>query len=190
MTSKLARKQKKLSYKPLVGGFTDLASFRAETGLTPADMSDADAQNVIYMDAKYHVENLEKENAKLRAVTPVSTPAKHIDYDPFYTARILNDVYRPLNINSVLETERLRQKIRNEIDQERLLKLLLNRKQARSQSRTRALSRTRAQSRTQSRTRAQSRTQSQTQSRTQSQTQSRTQARTRTQHKSKSKHRK
>ena len=178
MTSKLARKQKKLSYKPLVGGFTDLASFRAETGLTPADMSDADAQNVIYMDAKYHVENLEKENAKLRAVTPVSTPAKHIDYDPFYTARILNDVYRPLNINSVLETERLRQKIRNEIDQERLLKLLLNRKQARSQSRTRALSRThlrtRSQSRTQIRTRAQSRTQ----------------ARTRTQHKSKSKHRK
>ena len=184
MTSKLARKQKKLSYKPLVGGFTDLASFRAETGLTPADMSDADAQNVIYMDAKYHVENLEKENAKLRAVTPVSTPAKHIDYDPFYTARILNDVYRPLNINSVLETERLRQKIRNEIDQERLLKLLLNRKQTRPQLRTRSQLRTRAQSRSQLRTRSQSRTQIRTRA------QSRTQARTRTQHKSKSKHRK
>lgn len=101
--------------------------------------------------------------------------SKPITYDPFYTARIINDVYKPLDIHSMLEKERVRREVRRELDQEKQLNLLLNpieQSKARvlmrsqenlfnpSQSIPRAKSKTRGQSRSRSKSRPKSRSKS------------------------------
>ena len=98
MSKKHSPRYKKLHSK--FGGFHDLASFRAETGLTVNDISDVDAQQVILEDLKEQQRIAEKKlrDTELQAKNIIIRPT---EYTPIEKKSTENKFYYIDNSNLI-----------------------------------------------------------------------------------------
>lgn len=124
------------------GGFTDLASFRAETGLSPADLSDQDAFNVINEDMREQKRIADQDAMKAQAERDAARAeaqrlsqsksqieqelAKEKNKLPSFTTFDL--LKSPSSMNDYMTREYLKGKIRNEIKDDILFEEAMRRR--------------------------------------------------------------
>ena len=132
------------------GGFHDLDSFRAETGLGADDLSDVDALRVINEDIREQKRIADKEKQQLleekrRIETASQTEKQRLENELINTRaskasleretelertrRLLNPFSSPSSISDYLAKERLKQEVKDEIARERARELRLKKEE-------------------------------------------------------------
>lgn len=132
------------------GSFTDLPSFRAETGLTEDDIKNEDALKVISEDAQEQIRLKELEKKKLEdklrdeslRAHEAAQKAKIAEqelalerYKPkttFITDLSRDGYLSPNDLQKYLEKERIKKELKQELEEERKLKALHRRAFAKS----------------------------------------------------------